>query len=93
MTKIFDYDGELVSFTEEGAKVAIQAYDLTKQGLSVEEIEETLDLKRNHDSEAPHIEYRIIMAVGKLSGLHDQFDAVEAVYSIMDEVELTGEVI
>ena len=93
MTKIFNYEDEMVSFTKEGEMVAIQIYDLTKQGVSIEEIEDTFNLQKMSSDGVEHIEYRIIMAVGKLTGLHETFDAVEAVYSTLDEIEITGEVI
>ena len=87
--KILNQEGEMVSFTKEGAAIAIEMYQMYKDGTSIEEIEEKFDLYYDPEDGSEHFEFRLIMIVANLSGIMDSYDSIEYIYETLHDIETT----
>jgi hypothetical protein len=78
-----DDDGEVWKLTEAGIRFILEIYERGLAGEPLESIEEAMNMDPSDD----HAEYKILMAMGDLSGIFDKYDELEEMSRMLDEVE------
>lgn len=78
-----DENEEIWKLTTEGVRLVLELYERAKSGQPIEQIESELDIDPSDD----HLEFRILMAIGGISGLLDTYDEALEMSERLDEIE------
>lgn len=81
-------DDDHLRLTPKGVHLVASMYTMGLNGATIEQIEEEFNLDSGLEgTEEHHLEYKILMAMGDLSGLLDQYDEMAEMSDMLDEIE------
>lgn len=78
-----DDSDEFYKLTEDGIRFILELYERGLAGEPVEDIEQAMNLSPTDN----HAEYRILFAMGDMSGIFDKYDELDEMARMLDAVE------